>query len=65
MHIDDDGEWIREGLLHRTLLIAHNGSFMQEELVDLCSAAVIIFCPASNQWAEVSVVERSESADNF
>jgi hypothetical protein len=35
MHIDGDGEWIREGLLHGTLSIAHDGSFMQEELVDL------------------------------
>jgi hypothetical protein len=43
MHIDGDGEWIQEGLLHGTLLIAHDGSFMQEKLVDLCSAAVIIF----------------------
>ncbi len=45
MHIDGDGEWIWEGLLHGTLLIAHDGSFMQEKLVDLCSVAVIFFCP--------------------
>ena len=65
MHINGDGEWIQEGLLHGTLSIAHDGSFTQEKLVDLCSAAVIIFCPASNQWAKVLVVEHSESADNF
>jgi hypothetical protein len=65
MHIDGNGEWIQEGLLHGTLSIAHDGSFMQEESVDLCSAAVIICCPASDQWAKVFVVERSESADNF
>ena len=47
------------------LTIAHNGSFMQDESVELCSAAVIIYCSASNQWAKVAVTERSDSADNF
>jgi hypothetical protein len=65
MHINGDGEWIREGLLQGTISIAHDGSFTQEELVDLCSAAVIIFCSTSDQWAKVSVVECSNSGDNF
>ncbi len=65
MHINGDGEWIREGLLQGIISIAHNGSFMQEESVDLCSATIIIFCSTSDQWAKVLVVEHSNSADNF
>jgi hypothetical protein len=65
MHIDRDGEWIREGLHHGTISIAHDGSFMQKESIDICSAAVIMYCSSCNQWAKISVAERSESADNF
>jgi hypothetical protein len=66
MHIDGDGEWIREDLLcHGTISIAHDGLFMQEEFLDICSAAVIMYCFSSNQWANISVAERLESANNF
>ncbi len=65
MHIDGDGEWIREGLCHGTISIAHDGSFIQEESLDICSAAVIMYCSSSNQWAKISVAECLESADNF
>ncbi len=65
MHIDGDGEWIREGLRHGTILIAHDGSFMQEESMDICSAAVTMYCSSSSQWAKISVAECSESANNF
>jgi hypothetical protein len=62
MHIDGDGEWIREGLCHGTISIAHDGSFMQEESLDICSAAVIMYCSSSNQLEKITVAECSESA---
>jgi hypothetical protein len=65
MHIDRNEEWIREGLLRGTILIAHDGSFMHEESLDICSAAVIMYCSSSNQWAKISVAEYLESANNF
>ncbi len=33
--------------------------------MDICSAAVIMYCSSSSQWAKISVAECSESADNF
>jgi hypothetical protein len=65
MHIDRDGEWIRESLCHLTILIAHDGSFMQEESLDTCSTTVIMHCSSSNQRAKISVAERLESAKKF
>jgi hypothetical protein len=38
---------------------------MQEQSLDICSAAVTMYCSSSNQWAKISVAEFSESADNF
>jgi hypothetical protein len=65
MHIDRDGEWIREGLCHGTKSIAHDGSFMQEESLDICSTAVIMYCSSTNQCAKISVAECLESANNI
>jgi hypothetical protein len=65
MHIDADGEWIREGLLQGMIRIAHDGSYMHEASCDVCAIAVILFCASSHQWAKISVTERSESTNSF
>jgi hypothetical protein len=63
--VDGDGEWIRHGLALGTLCIVHDGSYMPEEAVDLCSAGVVIFCRSSRNWLKVSVVECSHDASNY
>jgi hypothetical protein len=47
LSVDGDGEWILQGLSQGTLVIAHDGSYMPEDLVDLCSAGVVMYCKAS------------------
>ncbi len=62
---DGDREWIWVGLCGGSLCIAHDGSYMVEELPDLCSAGVIIFCSCSRQWLMSSVPELSDTASNY
>jgi hypothetical protein len=38
---------------------------MQEQSLDIFSAAVIMYCSSSNQWTKISVAERLESANSF
>jgi hypothetical protein len=58
---DSDGEWIGEGLLCGLLCIAHDGSFMAEELIKHYSAGVIIYCRSSRQWLKSSIPESLEA----
>ena len=62
---DDDGEWIRLGLMHGSLICVHDGSYMPKIDPHICSAAFIIKCTATGKIAKGSIVERSDDANNY
>jgi hypothetical protein len=63
--MDGDGEWVQQSLSRGSLCIAHDGSYMPKKLVDMCSAAVVMYCQESKKWLKVSVVECSNKASNY
>ena len=64
-HCDGDGKWIHNGLLLGTLVIVHDGSYMKEVAQDVCSAGFMIYCTHTRCRAKGTVVEKSDSADNY
>ena len=56
---------IREGLMSGSLLLVHDGSYMKKVDANVCSAAYVIHCRKTGNEARGSVVERSETADNY
>ena len=64
-HCDDDGAWIRRGATMGSLLLVHDGSYMQKVDPDVCSAAFKLVCTRSGKMASGSIVERSDQADNY
>jgi hypothetical protein len=48
--MDGDGEWVQRSLSRGSLRIAHDSSYMPKKLVDMCSAAVVMYCQESKQW---------------
>jgi hypothetical protein len=65
LSFDDDGKWIWQSVEQRSLVIAHNGSYMPKESTAHCSAGVIMYCSASKKWLKCSIVERSNAASNY
>ncbi len=63
--MDGDRVWVQQSLSRGALHIAHDGSYMPKKLVDMCSAAVVMYCQESKQWLKVSVVERSNKTCNY
>ncbi len=48
-----------------SLKIAHDGSYMSDASLDLCSEEVILYCTSSQQWGKISVVKQSLSENNY
>jgi hypothetical protein len=65
MTLDGNGAWISNRIAAGILVIAHDGSYMSSELSSLCSAGVIMYCKATRQWLNASVVERSDATSNY
>jgi hypothetical protein len=64
LSIDGDGEWIGQSLSGGFLCIAHDGSYMPKESVDMCLAGVVMYCQESKNWLKVAVVKHSNKASN-
>ena len=64
-HCDGDGAWIRRGLDSGSLVIGHDGSYMPMVTTSVCSAAFMIYCRTTKQVCKGTVVEYTESADNY
>ncbi len=62
---DGNGDWIGQGLLSGTLLVAHDGSYIKEVAADVCSAAVMIYCTRTRQTCTCTIVEQSLSAGSY
>lgn len=64
-HCDGDGSWIQRGAALGTLILSHDGSYMQQVDPTVCSAAFKLVCTHSRCCAVGSIVEQSENADNY
>ena len=60
-----DGSWITRGLTASTLDCISDGSYMQEVSQEVCSAAVLIKCRYTVMEVVGTIVEESDSADNY
>ena len=62
---DGDGEWIHRGLVDGTLVVSHDGSFMEHVSSKVSSGAFMIYCRRTGSRCKGSVVEYSEDAGNY
>jgi hypothetical protein len=46
---DGDGSWILEGMIHGSLIIIHDGSYMKEISPSISSAATMIYCTSAKK----------------
>jgi hypothetical protein len=63
----DDCGLIFHGLMHGSLTIGHNGSYMPLVANNICSCAAVFYCSHKQKYAEVTWAEKSakQSADNY
>jgi hypothetical protein len=62
---EDAGDWIVGGLMQGLLVIGHDGSYVPHLANNVCNCAAIIYCSQTNQYADVTWVEkRSKKAAN-
>jgi hypothetical protein len=59
---DGDGLWILEGMIYRSLIIIHNGSYMKDISPLIYSAATMIYCTIAKKQCKCTWAEKSKSA---
>jgi hypothetical protein len=62
---DGDGSWILEGMINRSLIIIHDGSYMKEISPLISSAASMIYCTKAKKRCKCMWAEKSESAGSY
>jgi hypothetical protein len=62
---DGDGLWILEGMINRSLIIIHDGSYMNEISPLISSAASMIYCTKAKKRCKCTWTEKSESAGSY
>jgi hypothetical protein len=62
---DGDGSWILEGMIHGSLIIIHDGSYMKEISTSISSAATMIYCTLAKKRCKCTWVEKSDSAGSY
>jgi hypothetical protein len=67
LNLDGDGEWILDAMVRGTLVIVHDGSYMEELDRSACSAGGVIFCTQVRRMATFSAAERTHhrTASNY
>ncbi len=60
-----DGSWILEGMINRSLIIIHDGSYMKEIFPLISSAASMIYCTKAKKRCKCTWAEKSESAGSY
>ena len=63
----DEGEWIYTSLMGGTLVIGHDGSYQGTVATDICAGSAVIHCVSTDQYAELTWVEKSDNktASNY
>jgi hypothetical protein len=61
------GAWIFSSLMQRLLVIGHDGSYMPHLAHNLCACATVFYCSHTNQYMDVTWVEKStkNAANNY
>ena len=62
---DGDGSWILEGMINRSLIIIHDGSYMKEISPLISAAATMIYCTIAKKRCKCTWAEKSESAGSY
>ena len=62
---DGDGSWILEGMINRSLIIIHDGSYMKEISLLIGAAAMMIYCMIAKKRCKCTWAEKSESAGSY
>jgi len=62
---NDNGSWILEGMINRSLIISHNGSYMKEVSPSISAAALMIYCTKTRKRCKCTWAEHSESAGSY
>ena len=64
---EDGGKWIHTSFMKGTLAVGHDGSYQQELATDICAGSAVLFCTSTEQYAELTWVEKSDrkTATNY
>ena len=62
---DGNGSWILEGMIHGSLIIIHDGSYMKEISPSISSAATMIYCTSAKKRCKCMWAEKSDSAGSY
>jgi hypothetical protein len=65
LNYDGDGSWILEGMINRSLIISHDGSYMKEVSPSISAAALMIYCTITRKRCKCTWAEHSESAGSY
>jgi hypothetical protein len=65
LHCHGDGSWIWQGLCSGSLVIVHDGSYMKEVSLVVCSAAILIYCKLTGSSCKCTIAEKSPSAGSY
>ena len=65
LNYDGDGSWILEGMINRSLIISHDGSYMKEVSPSISAAATMIYCTTTRKRCKCTWAEHSESAGSY
>jgi hypothetical protein len=65
LNYDGNGSWILEGLLAQSLIIIHDGSYMNEISPTVSSAATMIYCTIAKVQCKCTWAEMSTSAGSY
>jgi len=60
-----DGSWILEGMINRSLIIIHDGSYMKETSPSISAVATMIYCTIAKKRCKCTWAEKSESAGSY
>ncbi len=65
LNYDDNGSWILEGMINRSLIKSHDGSYMKEVSPWISAAATMIYCNTTKKRCKCTWAEYSESAGSY
>jgi len=60
-----DGSWILNGMINRSLIIIHDGSYKKEISPSISAAATMIYCTIAKKRCKCTWAEKSESAGSY
>ena len=63
----EDVTWVEEAILNGTFLSVHDGSYMPNKALDVCSAALVFTCTKTRKIGYVSISEKTDqyTANNY